>query len=73
MTDTNVVVTPTNVKLGEVAGVMQLVNEVWDERERGCILDSDIIKMAIVLYRVEFAILLVYKEEGAGHGLEGRI
>ncbi len=68
MTDTNVVITPTNVKLGEVAGIMQLVNEVWDERERGCILDSDIIKTVIVLYRVEFAILLVYKEEGAGHG-----
>src|SRR6266404_563617 len=67
----NVVVTPMNVKLGEVAGFMQLVNEVRDERERGCILDSDIIKTAIVLYRVEFAILLVYKE-GAGHGRLGR-
>ena len=70
--DTNVVVTPMNVELGEVAGIMQLVNEVRDEGERGCILGSDIIKMAIVLYRVEFAILLVYKEEGAGHGQLGR-
>ncbi len=68
MTDTNVVVSPTNIKLGEVAGIMQLVNEVRDERERSCILDSDIIKTSIVLYRAEFAILLVYKEEGAGHG-----
>ncbi len=30
MTDTNVVVSPTNVELGEVAGIMQLVNEVRD-------------------------------------------
>ena len=64
----NVVITPMNVKLGEVVGVVQLINEVWDERERGCILDSDIIKTVIVLYRAEFAILLVDKEEGAGHG-----
>ena len=68
MMDTNVVVSPTNVKLGEVAGIMQFVNEVRDERERSGILDSDIIKTVIVLYRAEFAILLVYKEEGAGHG-----
>src|SRR6266403_5111012 len=72
MMDTNVVVSPTNVKLGEVAGIMQLVNEVRDERERSGILDSDIIKMAIVLYRAEFAILLVDKEEGTGHGRLGR-
>src|SRR6266404_2012134 len=68
MMDTNVVVSPTDVELGEVAGVMQLVNEVRDEGERSCILDSDIIKTSVVLYRAEFAILLVYKKEGAGHG-----
>ena len=51
MMDMNVVVSPTNVELGEVVGVMQLVNEVRDERERSCILDSDIIKTLIVLYR----------------------
>src|SRR6266404_5320139 len=68
MTDTNVVVSPTDVELGEVAGVMQLVNEVRDEGERSCILDSDIVKTSVVLYRVEFAILLIYKKEGAGHG-----
>src|SRR6266404_9259777 len=73
MTDTNVVVSPTNVKLGEVAGIMQLVNEVRDERERSGILDSDIIKTVIVLYRAEFAILLVNKEEGTGHGQLGRV
>src|SRR6266404_795363 len=73
MTDTNVVVSPTNVELGEVVGIMQLVNEVRDERERSCILDSDIIKTMIVLYRAEFAILLVYKEEEAGHGQLGRV
>src|SRR5882762_2644056 len=72
MTDTNVVVSPMNVELGEVAGIMQLVNEVRDERERSGILGSDIIKMAIVLYRVEFAILLVDKEEGTGNGRLGR-
>src|SRR5882762_5537318 len=71
MTDTNVVVSPTNVELGEVVGIMQLINEVRDERERSGILDSDIIKTAIVLYRAEFAILLVDKEEGTGHGRLG--
>src|SRR5882757_3386579 len=72
MTDTNVIVSPMNVELGEVVGIMQLVNEVRDERERSCFLDSDIIKTSIVLYRAEFAILLVYKKEGAGHGRLGR-
>jgi len=47
---------------------MQLVNEVRDEGERSCILDSDIVKTSVVLYRAEFAILLIYKKEGAGHG-----
>ena len=41
--DMKVVITPTNIQFGEVAGVMQFINEVWDEGERGCILDSDII------------------------------
>jgi len=36
--------------------------------ERSCILDSDIIKTSVVLYRAEFAILLVYKKEGAAMG-----
>src|SRR6266404_5731577 len=53
MTDTNIVVSPTNVELGEVVGVMQLVNEDRDEGKRSCILDSDIIKTSVVLYRAD--------------------
>ncbi len=55
----NVVVTPTNVELGEVVGIMQFVNEVWDEGERGCIFESDIIEMVIILYWVEL-LFVVY-------------
>ena len=62
--DSDIVVSPTNVKLGEVASIFQLVHEVRDEGERVGIMSGVFIEVAVVLAGVEFAIFLLDKEEG---------
>jgi len=41
---------------------MQLVKRSGMRGRGACILDSDIVKTSVVLYRAEFAILLIYKK-----------
>ena len=65
----DIVVSPTNIKLGEVANVFQLVHEVRDEREGVDIMGGVFVEVAVVLTRVELVILLFDKEEEGG--LEG--
>ena len=70
--DTNVIVTPSNIELGEMLSVFQLVHKVGDEGERVSITSGVLIEVAVVLARMEFAILLLDKEEGGGLGRVGR-
>ncbi len=64
--DSDVVVSPTNVKLHEVLGTAKFVNEFRDQWQWVSILNSHLIELAVVLYRSESAILFLDEEEGRG-------
>ena len=62
--DVDVVVSPTNVKLSEVASIFQLVHEVRDEGKGVGVVSGVFIKISVVLTGMEFAVFLLDKEEG---------
>ena len=64
--DMDIVVSPMNVKLGEVVNIFQLVHEVRDERERIGITGGMFIEVVVILARAEFPVFLFDKEEGGG-------
>ena len=66
--DVDIVVSPSNIKLGEVFHVLKFVNKVKDEGERIGISDGVLVQVAIVLAGVEFPVLLFDKEEKGGLG-----
>ena len=61
--DMNVVVPPTNIKLGEVASILQLVHEVRDEGKRVDIIGGMFVEVTVVLAGAEFTVFLLNKEE----------
>ena len=61
--DTDVVIFPTDIKLGENLCPLQFINEVRDEWEGICIADHVFIDIAIVLTGAEATVLLFNKEK----------
>ena len=61
--DSDVVVSPSDVKLGKEFCSLEFINEIGDERERVCVSDGMLVDVAIVLTRSEAAIFLFNKEE----------
>ena len=61
--DPNIVVTPADIELSEVASTFEMVNEVVNEGEQVSILPSDKIECTIVLNEPELPILLLHKED----------
>jgi hypothetical protein len=64
----DIVVSPSNIELGEPMLANKLINELLDERERVGIPHSKLIELSVILYRSLFAILLLDKEKGRGIG-----
>ena len=62
----NIVVSPSNVELGKVLGIFELVNKVGDEGEGVCVTDGMFVQIAVILAGEEFPILFFDKEEGGG-------
>ena len=71
--DVDIVVSPSNIKLGEMFHILEFVNKVGDERERIGISDGVLIWVVIILTGVEFPILLFDEEEGGGLGRVGEV
>ena len=72
--DSDIIVSPSDIKLGEEFRPLEFIDEVRDERERVCITDGMFIDIAIVLTGSEAAIFLFNEEERRRCGeLEGRI
>ena len=69
--DVDIVVSPSNIKLGEVFCILEFVNKIGDKRERIGISDGVLVQIVIVLAGVGFPILLFDKEEGGGLGRVG--
>ena len=64
--DSDIVVSPSNVKLGEDFCSLEFIDKVRNEGERVCITDGMFIDIVIVLTGSEAAIFLFGKEE-RGH------
>ena len=61
--DSDIVITPSYIKLGEDLGISEFVNEVRDQREGVCILDSMTVKVSVVLAGSKASILFLDEEE----------
>ena len=70
--DVDVVVSPTNIELSEVASVFQLVHEVRDERKGVGIVGGVFVEVSVILAGTEFSIFLFDEEEGGCLGGVGR-
>ena len=57
-----------DIELSEEACTLGLVKELLDKRQWVLVFDSSFIKLLIVLYRSQFPILFLYKEERGSHG-----
>ena len=68
LSDVNVVISPTNVELGEQGGFLHVINEFRDEGEWVGVSDSVGVQVAVVLAWMKGSILLWYEEEGGGLG-----
>ncbi|KDQ30026.1 hypothetical protein PLEOSDRAFT_1027867, partial [Pleurotus ostreatus PC15] len=66
--DPDVVETPPDVELGEVASVPEFIHQVRDERKWVPILDRHAVELPIVLDQAERSVLLLNKEHRGGHG-----
>ena len=64
--DVNIVIPPSNIKLGEMASIFQLVHEVRDEREEVSVMNDVFIKVPVILAGVEFPVFLFDEEKGGG-------
>ena len=71
--DADVVVPPSNIKLGEMFHIFEFVDKVRDERERVGISDGVFIQVMVVLAGAEFPILLDEKKGEAWGELERQI
>ena len=68
----HIVVTSTQVNLGNDLCSAQVVHEVTDERERLVVLVHDVVQVAVVNAEVQRAILLLNKQDRhAGQGVGG--
>ena len=68
----DIVISPSHIKLGEDLGVFKFVDEVGDQGEGICISNSMAVEISVILTRSEASILFFDKEEGGGLGGFGR-
>src|SRR5713101_2873581 len=71
--DSNIVVAPSYIKLSEDLCILQFIDDIRNERKWVLILDGDGVESSIVLYWMQFTILLLDKEEGRDKGGFGRV
>ena len=64
--DTNVVIAPSDIKLGEQRRVFHIIDWLWDEGERISVANGVGVKISIVLERSQSSILLGYEEKWRG-------
>ena len=64
--NTNVVESPSDIKLGEYHQVLHVVNQFGNKRQGVGIADSMGIQVPIILARAKRTIFLCYKEKGSG-------
>jgi hypothetical protein len=63
LSDADIIVSPSYIKLGEVSCALELMDEIVDEGEGVSIFSRDGIECSIVLDEVELTILLLDEED----------
>ncbi|KIK93229.1 hypothetical protein PAXRUDRAFT_145523 [Paxillus rubicundulus Ve08.2h10] len=58
-----IVVTPANIKFGEILCSFEFIDKLGDEGERIMILHRYCIQPTIILYQAQFSVFLLDKEE----------
>ena len=71
--DSDIVISPSYIKLGEDLGVFKFVDEVGNQGEGVCISDSVTIEISVVLARSETSILFLDEEKRGSLGGLGRM
>ena len=66
--DADIVVPPSDIELGEVFCILELIDRIRDEGEGVGISDGVFIQVVVVLAGMEFPILLLDKKERGGLG-----
>ncbi|KAF9812584.1 hypothetical protein IEO21_06106 [Rhodonia placenta] len=66
--DPDVVVPPSDIKLGEERSTAELIHHFGDQRQGVAIFDCDRVQPAVVLYRSKCPFLLFDEEEGGRNG-----
>ena len=64
----DIVVSPSYVKLGEDLGIFKFVDEVGNQGEGVCISDSMAVEVSVILARSEASILFLNEEERGSLG-----
>jgi len=62
--DSDIVIPPSYIKLSEEMCILHLTDEIGDKRQGVSISNSEFVQSSIILYWPEFAVFLLYKEEG---------
>ena len=62
--DLDVVVSPSDIELGEERGTAEFIHHLGDQRQGVTIFDHDRVQPAVVLYRSKRPFLLFDEEEG---------
>ena len=71
--NSDIVVSPSYVKLGEDLGIFKFVNEVRNQGEGVCISDSMTVEVSVILARSEASILFFNEEERGSLGEFGQM
>ena len=71
--DSDIVISPLYIKLGEDLGVFKFVDEVGNQGEGICVLDSVAVEELVILARSEAAVLFLDKEERGSLGGFGQM
>ena len=64
--DANVVIAPSNIKLGKQGRVLHIVDQLWDEGERISIANGVGVEVSIVLAQLQGSVLFGHKEKQRG-------
>jgi hypothetical protein len=67
MFNTDVVITPADVEFGKIAGALKFIDEVRNKRKWGGVFYRDVVEVAVILDRAEFAILFSNEKEITGN------